>query len=84
MSLLTDNIIPGEHGKIFSTNAKEEIELEEIKEKLLKVDGVTAVQIDNSIFPREFTVFTNKVISITEIEKNIKSVGFHAIPKEKI
>ncbi|MBA0885214.1 MAG: hypothetical protein RLZZ540_1288 [Bacteroidota bacterium] len=84
MSLLTDNIIPGEHGKVFGTNANEEIELIEIKNSLLKVDGITEVSINNSIFPKEFTVFTNKVISIEDVEKVVKSIGFHAIPKELI
>lgn len=84
MSLLTDNIIPGEHGKVFGTNANEEMELIEIKNKLLNLDGISEVHINNSIFPKEFTVFTNKVISIAEIEKSVKSIGFHAIPKELI
>lgn len=84
MSLLTDNVIPGEHGKIFGTNAKEDSELTAIKESLLKVDGITDVYINNSVYPREFTVFTNKVIGIDEIEKRVKSIGFHAIPKQVI
>lgn len=84
MSLLKDNIIPGEHGKVFGTNANEEIELIEIKNSLLKVNGITEVSINNSIFPKEFTVFTNKVISIEDVERVVKSIGFHAIPKELI
>ncbi|MES2238679.1 MAG: heavy-metal-associated domain-containing protein [Bacteroidota bacterium] len=84
MSLLTDNIIPGEHGKVFGTNANEEIELIEIKNNLLKVDGVIEIQINNAIFPKEFTVFTNKVISIDEVEKAVKAIGYHAIPKALI
>jgi len=81
MSLLTDNIIPGEHGKIFSTNANEEIELTEIKNKLLKIDGITDVLINNTIFPKEFTITTNKVISVEDVEKAVKAIGYHAIPK---
>ena len=84
MSLLKDNIIPGEHGKVFGTNANEEVELIEIQNKLLNLDGITEVQINNSIFPKEFTVFTNKVISVEEVEKSVKSIGYHAIPKEVI
>ncbi|AOZ98104.1 MULTISPECIES: heavy-metal-associated domain-containing protein [Flavobacterium] len=84
MSLLTDNIIPGEHGKVFGTNANDETELIEIKNSLLKVDGITKVSINNSIFPKEFTVFTNKVIRVEDIETMVKSIGFHAIPKELI
>lgn len=81
MSLLTDNIIPGERGKVFGTNANEEIELIEIKNKLLKVDGIVKVDINNSIFPKEFTVFTNKVISVDNVERVVKSIGYHAIPR---
>ncbi|GEC71278.1 hypothetical protein SAMN05443543_109121 [Flavobacterium flevense] len=84
MSLLTDNVIPGDHGKIFGTNAKEDSELTAIKESLLKMDGVTEVHINNAVFPREFTVLTNKVISVEEIERQVKSIGFHAIPKQVI
>ena len=79
MSLLNENIIPGEHGKTFGTNAIEETELIEIKSKLLKIDGINDVQINNSIFPKEFTVFTNKVISIEDIEKAVKSIGYEII-----
>ncbi|HJR99780.1 MAG TPA: hypothetical protein VJ780_02490 [Flavobacterium sp.] len=81
MSLLTDNIIPGEHGKVFGTNATETTQLTEIKNNLLKMDGIIEVQINNTVFPKEFTVYTNKVISIDEVEKVVKSIGYHAIPK---
>lgn len=84
MSLLNDNIIPGEHGKVFGTNANEEMELIEIQNKLLQFIGITEVHINNSIFPKEFTVFTNKVISVNEIERLVKSIGYHAIPKNII
>lgn len=84
MSLLTDNIIPGEHGKVFGTNANHETELTEIKNKLLKADGITQVQINHSVFPKEFTIFTDKLISVEEIENIVKSTGFHAIPKALI
>lgn len=84
MSLLNDNIIPGEHSKVFGTNANEEMELIEIQNKLLQFIGITEVHINNSIFPKEFTVFTNKVISVNEIERLVKSIGYHAIPKNII
>ena len=81
MSLLTENIIPGEHGKIFATNANEESELIEIKNELLKIEGITEVHINNAIFPKEFTVLTTKIITVQEVENAVKSTGFHAIPK---
>lgn len=82
MSIITDNIIPGNHGKIFGTNAMEDADLREIKASVLKLDGVEDVLLNTEIFPREFTVYTNKMVSISDIEKKVRSVGFHAIPKD--
>lgn len=82
MSILTDNVIPGNHGRIFGTNAIEEIDLIEIKSNLLKLDGIKDVLLNTEIFPREFTVHTSKIVSIGAIENKVKSVGFHAIPKD--
>lgn len=82
MSLLSDNIIPGNHGKIFGTNAMDQNDLTEIKTHLMNLDGIDNVVLNTAIFPREFTIYTNKVVSIADVEKIVKSVGFHAIPKE--
>jgi hypothetical protein len=81
MSLLSQNIIPGNHGKIFGTNAMEEKDLIEIKASLLKLEGIDDVILNTEVFPREFTVYTNQIVSLADIENKVKSVGFHAIPK---
>ena len=81
MSILTDNVIPGNHGKIFGTDAIEDIDLIEIKSSLLELDGIKEVILNNEIFPREFTVHTSKMIPVSDIENRVKLVGFHAIPK---
>ncbi|MBU2906268.1 MULTISPECIES: heavy-metal-associated domain-containing protein [Arenibacter] len=80
MSILSENVIPGNHGKVFGTNAKEANDLRRIKENLLKIEGVKNV-IFNDDFPVEFTVHTTKMVEIKDIEKMVKGVGFHAIPK---
>lgn len=82
MSLLTNNVIPDNHGKVFGTNAMEEIDLLEIKKKLMELDGIKNVIVNLEIFPREFTVHTNKMVNITDIENKVKQIGFHAIPKD--
>jgi hypothetical protein len=82
MSVLTDNVIPGNHGKNFGTNAIEDIDLIEIKSSLLELDGIKEVVLNTEIFPREFTVHTSKMIPISDIENRVKLVGFHAIPKD--
>ncbi len=82
MSLLSENIIPGNHGKIFGTNAKEKKDLERIKNKVLLLTGIKEVKINLEVFPREFTVYTTKLVKVEDIENKVKLTGFHAIPKD--
>jgi hypothetical protein len=82
MGLLSQNIIPGNHGKTFGTNAMNEDDLRAIKTGLLEIDGISDIVLNTEIFPREFTIYTTKIISLIDIENKVKSVGFHAIPKE--
>jgi len=84
MSLLTTNIIPGNHGRVFGTNAKEDSDLKLIKKSILEINGIKDVVINNQIFPREITVYSIKIIDIHIIETKVKSVGFHVIPKENL
>ncbi|WP_166384737.1 heavy-metal-associated domain-containing protein [Polaribacter sp. 11A2H] len=81
MSLITKNVITGNHGKVFETNAKENHDLEKIKDKLSSLDGIKDVIINAEVFPKEFTVHTTELVNIKEIESVVKSLGFHAIPK---
>jgi methionine synthase II (cobalamin-independent) len=81
MSLLSENVIPGNYGKLFGTNATEEEDLLYIKSRLTEIDGVTKVEVNSKIFPREFTVYTSKVVSVDEIEDLVKLTGFNAIPQ---
>jgi hypothetical protein len=50
MSLLSENIIPGNHGKIFGTDAMEENDLIEIKTSLLTLEGINEVILNTEIF----------------------------------
>ncbi|AUC84643.1 hypothetical protein CW731_04725 [Polaribacter sp. ALD11] len=81
MSLINENVIPGNHGKVFSTNAKSIHDLEKIRAKILELKGVKNVLLDLEVFPREFTIHTSKLITINEIEEKVLATGFHAIQK---
>lgn len=81
MSLLTQNVIPGNHGKIFGTNASTDHEMEQIKQMVQEVDGVKKVVIITGVFPREFIVYTTKLVDIVTVENAVNRTGLHAIPK---
>jgi copper chaperone CopZ len=84
MSLLTNNIVPGNHGRVFGTNAKEDSDLKAIEKSILEIDGIKEVVINAHVFPREITIYTNRIIDIHTIETKVKSVGFHIMPKENL
>jgi len=81
MSLLSENVIPGNFGKIFEVNTIKSNQLELIKSVILKVQGVKNVIINEDILPREITVHTSSLVKIEDIEKEVIKTGFHAIPK---
>lgn len=81
MSLLSDNVIPGKQGKVFGTNAKYDDDINTIERLLLEYDGIKDVIINKDIYPIEFTIHTDKLVSVEEIENLIKEAGFHLIPK---
>ena len=81
MSLLSENIIPGNHGKIFGANAKDKSDLEKIKTKILSLKGVKDVLINSEVYLREFTVHTTGLVKVADIEAKVQLTGFHAIPK---
>lgn len=82
MSLLSDNIIPGEHGKIFATNAEKKEDLDRIFIALKKIDGIKDVILESQKFPKEFIIHTSKMVEIKAIEDAVIKLGFHALPKK--
>ena len=80
MSYISEHVIPGNYGKIFGTDANKNEDLMRIKQHLLRIDGIKEVVI-NDTYPKEFTVHTSKVVHISEIEKKVGALGFHAVPK---
>ena len=82
MSFLSDNVIPGNHGKVFGTNAINNYDLHRIKTKILSVDGIKDVIINADIFPKEFIIHTSKLVTVNDIEDIVLTTGFHAIPKD--
>lgn len=81
MGLLNENIIPGNHGKVFGTDAKFTKDLERIKAKILELKGIKTVLLNLEVYPREFTIHTSKLITVADVEKKVMATGFHAIPK---
>jgi hypothetical protein len=81
MSLLTENIILDNHGKIFGTDVLNDEQMERVKLRLLKIEGVKNVTLIKGVFPKEFIVYTSKLISVSVIQDEVNKMGLHAIPK---
>ena len=81
MSYLTKNIIPGDFGKVFVTDAKKKKDLDKIQKAILKISGIQDVIVDKSIFPVEIIIHSKSVVSVETVENEVIRFGFHAIPK---
>ena len=81
MSLLSDNVIPGNHGKEFETNATEHSDVLKVKEAMASVSGVKDVILDEDVFPKKLTTHTDAIVSVKDIENAVNKTGFHVIPK---
>ena len=81
MSLLKENVIPGNHGKVFETDAKEHQDLLKIKEAISNINGIIDVIVDENDFPKQITVHTSTLVKVKEIEDTAIRSGFHLIPK---
>ena len=81
MSFLSENIVPGDKGKVFGTNAKSRDDLQRIKNHLLTLEGVKDVEINSDTFPAEITIYTMQVVKVDDLQKRVMEVGFHVMPK---
>lgn len=81
MSLISENVIPGDHGKIFETNAENQSDLDQIKKAVLRIEGVSEVLLNHETYPREITVLTTSFVSVAEVAQAADDEGFHVLPK---
>ncbi|MCB0686912.1 MAG: hypothetical protein KDC53_10315 [Saprospiraceae bacterium] len=81
MSLISENIIPGDHGKVFGTNAKNQYDLERIKGHLMTLPGVRSVAVNSNSFPAEITIYTTVIVKVEDLQNRAMEVGFHIVPK---
>lgn len=80
MSLIGENVIPGNHGKIFIIDINDEHDFERVKEKILKLEGVKDVLYHHEIFPREMTIHSYNLVKVKDIQNTVRDKGFHAVP----
>ncbi len=81
MKILSENVIPGNHGKTFETNAEDQRDLDEIKNAIMEIEGICSVLLDNEVFPKQITVHTDTFVKVADIQRAVVKYGFHAIPK---
>ena len=80
MTYINDNIIPGNHGKTFTTDVRSPEEKLKLKAAILKIDGVTKVVFEDT-YPSEVTVHTDQVVHVNEIQEKASELDFHVIAK---
>lgn len=80
MTYINDNIIPGNHGKTFTTDVNSPEDESRLKAALMKIDGVTNVIFETS-YPSAVTIHTNKVVHVQEVMEAGQALKLHVLPK---
>lgn len=80
MSFISEHVIPGNHGKKFTTDGISPEDLSNIAEALLSLEGIKDVIFEEGKKPIEFVVHTDMVVKVKAIEDRIKLLNLHAVP----
>ena len=81
MSIFSENVIPGNYGKVFTTDATKEADIERIKNRILSIAGIKDVII-TATYPIDIVVHTTSLVKVDDIENEVNKTGFHVIPKK--
>ncbi|WP_299391203.1 heavy-metal-associated domain-containing protein [uncultured Gelidibacter sp.] len=82
MTYITENIIPGNYGKKFTTDVDDASEKSKLEAAILEVEGVTKVIFEENVYPLVFTIHTDQVVHVSEIQDKAKALKCHVIAKE--
>ena len=81
MGVIEENVIPGNHGKVFKVNIEDEFEFSDVQGTVMQLDGIKDVLFDDGVFPHEIIVHTKDLVKITDVQAAVKKHGFDAIPE---
>ncbi len=80
MSYLEDNVIPGNYGKKFTTDAKDLEDFKRIEAAILELEGVKDVVFESKETPVVFAVHTTQVVEVDAIQDKVQLLDLHAVP----
>ena len=81
MGVIEQDVIPGNHGKIFKVDIEDEFEFSDVQETVMQLDGVKDVLFDDGVFPHEIIIHTEDLVKIADIQAAVKKHGYDAIPE---
>ena len=80
MTFISENIIPGNHGKTFTTDVEKASSKSKLEAAIMQVEGVVKV-IFTDDFPLELTVHTDRLVNVSAIQHKANELNFHVIAK---
>lgn len=80
MSFISENVIPGNYGKKFTTDANSPEDINQIKEALMSLEGVKDVIFEEQSNPTVFIVQTHQVVTVEDVKNKVKVLNLHAVP----
>lgn len=80
MSLISENVIPGNHGRVFMVDINDRHEFERVKDKILKIEGIKDVLYNDQTYPNEMTIHSLTLVKVKDIQDAVRDKGYHAVP----
>lgn len=81
MGVIEENVIPGNHGKVFKVDIEDEFEFSDVHDSVMRLNGVKDVLFDDGVFPHEVIVHTDDLVKISDVQQAVKQHGYDAIPE---
>ncbi len=80
-STIQEDIIPANHGKVFTVNIEDEYAFSDVQESVIQLTGIKEVLFDDGVFPHEVIIHTESPIRTDDVQQAVHKHGFQATPE---
>ena len=81
MDATQENVIPGNHGKVFVVDIEDEFKFSDVQETVMQLDGIKDVLFDDEVMPHEMIIHTEDLVKVSDVQAAVKKHGYDAVPE---
>lgn len=81
MDATKENVIPGNHGKVFKVDIEDEFKFSDVQETVMQLNGIKDVLFDDEVVPHEMIIHTENLVKVSDVQAAVKKHGYDAVPE---